>query len=148
MACAIGRSGRRAMKREGDGATPVGRFAVLAVYWRPDRTRRPVAPCPVIPIHPNLGWCDAPADRNYNRPVRLPYPASTERMWRDDGLYDLVVVIDHNRRPRIRGHGSAIFLHVARDGLLPTEGCIALPLPKLRRLLTFLARGAHILIAP
>jgi L,D-peptidoglycan transpeptidase YkuD (ErfK/YbiS/YcfS/YnhG family) len=81
------------------------------------------------------GWCDASADRNYNRPVRLPYPASAERLWREDGLYDLVVVLDYNDRPRSRGRGSAIFMHVARPGYAPTEGCIALARGHLLRLL-------------
>lgn len=146
FACAVGRAGRRASKREGDGATPAGRFGLVAVYWRPDRMRRPVAPCPVLPIRPDLGWCDDVRDRNYNRPVRLPYPASAERMWREDELYDLVVVVDHNRRPRVRGHGSAIFLHVAREGLAPTEGCVALPRCQLRRVLGMIGRGTQVVI--
>jgi L,D-peptidoglycan transpeptidase YkuD (ErfK/YbiS/YcfS/YnhG family) len=77
-------------------------------------------------MRPEDGWCDAPGDRNYNRPVRHPYPASAERLWREDELYDVVVVLGHNQRPRIRAGGSAIFMHVARPGYLPTEGCIAL----------------------
>lgn len=147
FACRLGRAGRSARKREGDGATPTGSFAIIAVYWRPDRLRRPLAPCPVLPIRRDMGWCDALADRNYNRPVRLPYTASTETMWRADRLYDVVVVLDHNHRPRIRGRGSAIFMHVARPGLLPTEGCIALPAARLVWLLACLGRGARIVIA-
>ena len=86
-------------------------------------------------IRPRDGWCDAPADRNYNRPVRHPYPASAERLWRADGLYDVVVVLGYNDRPRVRGRGSAIFMHVARPGYAPTEGCIALARPHLLRVL-------------
>ena len=81
------------------------------------------------------GWCDAPADRNYNRPVRLPYAASAERLWREDELYDVVVILNYNVRPRSRGRGSAIFMHVARPGYAPTEGCIALARGHLLRLL-------------
>jgi L,D-peptidoglycan transpeptidase YkuD (ErfK/YbiS/YcfS/YnhG family) len=81
------------------------------------------------------GWCDAPADRNYNRPVRHPYPAGAERLWRTDALYDIVVVLDYNDRPRVRGRGSAIFMHVAKPGYAPTEGCIALARAHLLRLL-------------
>ena len=125
FACALGRSGRSARKREGDGATPLGRFAILAVLYRPDR-RRPQTGLPVRRIGPADGWCDAPSDRNYNRAVRLPYPASHERLWRNDRLYDIVLVLDHNTRPRVRGAGSAIFMHVARHGarggLAATEG--------------------------
>lgn len=94
------------------------------------------------------GWCDAPSDRNYNRPVQLPYPASTERMWRDDGLYDVVGILDHNARPRMRGRGSAIFLHVARDGYRPTEGCVALSRRDLMRVLAIVGRGAKLIVRP
>lgn len=146
LPCALGRSGRRSLKREGDGATPVGRFRVLRVLYRPDRRSRPRTGLPVAAIRPNDGWCDAAGDRNYNRPVRLPYPASAERMWREDGLYDLVVVLDHNTRPRVRGAGSAIFMHVARPGLRPTEGCVALAAAHLTRLVPQLRPGARIVI--
>ena len=133
--CALGRSGRSVRKREGDGATPVGRWRLLAVLYRADRGPRPRTRLPVRPIAPDDGWCDAPADRNYNRPVRHPYPASAERLWREDGLYDLVVVLSHNVRPRVRGAGSAVFVHLARPGYRPTEGCIAMQREHLVRLL-------------
>jgi L,D-peptidoglycan transpeptidase YkuD (ErfK/YbiS/YcfS/YnhG family) len=133
--CALGRTGCRARKREGDGATPAGRWRTRAVLYRADRVRRPCTRLPVKAIGPFDGWCDAPADRNYNRPVRLPYPASAERLWRTDGLYDIVVVLGYNDYPRVRGRGSAVFMHVARPGYTPTEGCIALAIPHLLRLL-------------
>ena len=133
--CALGRTGCRVRKREGDGATPVGLWRLRVVLYRPDRVQRPRTHLPVQAIRPCDGWCDAPADRNYNRPVRHPYPASAERLWRTDGLYDIVVVLDYNDRPRVRGRGSAIFMHVAKPGYAPTEGCIALARPYLSRLL-------------
>ncbi|MGD9784976.1 MAG: L,D-transpeptidase [Hyphomicrobiaceae bacterium] len=143
---ALGRSGRRAVKREGDGATPIGDWHPIAVLYRPDRVRRPATKLPVRPIAPDMGWCDAPGDRNYNRPVRMPYPASAEAMWRQDGLYDLLVVLDHNRCPRMRGGGSAIFIHVARTGFAPTEGCIALRSADLRRLLAWMVPHRRIAV--
>lgn len=146
--CALGRSGRRAVKREGDGATPIGCWRLLQVLYRADRGPRPVTGLPVRQIGPSDGWCDAPGDRNYNRPVRHPYPASAEHLWRADGLYDIVVVLSHNGMPRVRGRGSAIFMHVARSGYAPTEGCIALRYDHLRRLLQRLAAGARIYILP
>jgi L,D-peptidoglycan transpeptidase YkuD (ErfK/YbiS/YcfS/YnhG family) len=142
--CVLGRSGRRARKREGDGATPLGRFVLQSVLYRPDRERRPLAALEVRPLRPGEGWCDCPRDRNYNRRVRLPYPASAEAMWRADGLYDIVVTLGHNSRPRVKGLGSAIFLHVARSDRVPTQGCIALDRAKLERVLALLRRGAAV----
>jgi L,D-peptidoglycan transpeptidase YkuD (ErfK/YbiS/YcfS/YnhG family) len=140
--CALGRTGRRVGKREGDGATPVGDFPLRAAHYRPDRLRRPRTRLPVSPVRPDDGWCDAPGDRNYNRSIRHPYPAGAERLWRDDGLYDLILVLGYNDRPRIRGRGSAVFMHVARPDMTPTEGCIALARPHLVRLLQAIARDA------
>ncbi len=148
FACALGRSGRSVRKREGDGATPAGRWRLTAVLYRSDRGRRPPTRLPVRQIARHDGWCDAPADRNYNRPVRHPYPASAERLWREDGLYDLVVVLSHNMRPRMRGAGSAVFMHLARPGYRPTEGCIALRREHLERLLQRMGAGARICVRP
>jgi L,D-peptidoglycan transpeptidase YkuD (ErfK/YbiS/YcfS/YnhG family) len=122
--CALGRGGISANKREGDGATPLARMRLLSAYVRPGRLRA-VSGLPLRTIDAHIGWCDAPGDRNYNRPVRLPYPASHEAMRRPDRLYDAVVVLDWNVRPRRRNRGSAIFLHIARPGFQPTEGCVA-----------------------
>ena len=113
-------------KREGDGATPIGGWHLSSVLYRADRMPRPRTPLPARPLRPSDGWCDEPRDRNYNRFVRHPYPASAERLWRQDGLYDLIVILAHNFRPRLRGGGSAIFLHVASPGYSPTAGCVAL----------------------
>jgi L,D-peptidoglycan transpeptidase YkuD (ErfK/YbiS/YcfS/YnhG family) len=110
--------------------------------------RRPRARLPLRPIRPNDGWCDDPADRNYNRPVRHPYPASAERLWRQDHLYDVVVLLTHNVRPRVRGRGSAVFMHVARPGYAPTEGCIALRRGHLLALVQWLGPGAGLRVLP
>ncbi|BBK39782.1 hypothetical protein STAQ_48600 [Allostella sp. ATCC 35155] len=126
FACAIGRGGIRADKREGDGATPVGRFALRRLLYRPDRLAMPATSLPAAALTPADGWCDDPGHADYNRPVRLPHPARHERMWRDDHLYDLVVVIGHNDDPTVPEAGSAVFVHLAREGYGPTEGCVAL----------------------
>lgn len=133
---AIGRGGLRIDKREGDGATPVGSWPLRRVMYRADRLPAPPPTgLPVSAIGPADGWCDDPADPAYNLPVALPYPASHERLWRDDHVYDVVVVLGHNDMPPVPGLGSAVFLHVARPGYLPTEGCVALALPDLLALL-------------
>lgn len=146
--CVIGRSGRRASKREGDGATPIGAWPIQRVFYRADRLGRPRSLLPISPLTPSDGWCDAPGDRNYNRFVRHPYAASAERLWREDGLYDLIVVLGHNDRPRRRGGGSAIFMHVARGPDAATEGCIALARPLLTRLLRCMRPGMRLRILP
>lgn len=132
--CVLGRTGRRVLKREGDGATPFGRFGILSLLYRADRRSRPQANLPVASIEANDGWCDAPADRNYNRPVRHPYPESAERLWRDDHLYDVVGVLDYNISPRVRGRGSAIFLHICHPDGKPTAGCIAISAHDMKKL--------------
>ncbi|MBO6636270.1 L,D-transpeptidase family protein [Parvibaculum sp.] len=129
--CALGRSGLVEVKREGDGGTPVGCFPLRTLRYRADRRAAPETGLPLATISPDDGWCDAPDDLAYNRPVRLPYPASAEAMWRHDHLYDLVVLLGHNDDPVIPGAGSAIFFHLAKEAdgaLLPTEGCVALRL--------------------
>ena len=124
--CAVGRGGIRADKREGDGATPIGCWPLRRVLFRRDRLTAPHSALPVAALAEDDGWCDAPADPRYNRPVKLPYAASHERLWRDDAIYDVIVVLGHNDDPPRPGAGSAIFLHLARDDYGPTEGCVAL----------------------
>ncbi|TIV98019.1 MAG: L,D-transpeptidase [Mesorhizobium sp.] len=138
--CALGRGGISAGKREGDGATPLAAMRILSGYFRNDqfpggrRTRLAMAP-----IGPDLGWCEVPDDRNYNRPVKIPYGASHERMRRDDRLYDACLVLDWNIAPRRRGRGSAIFFHLARPGFTPTQGCVAVTARTMARLLPLLS---------
>lgn len=135
LRCSLGPAGVTCFKREGDGATPAGDFPLRRVLFRKDRLAAPATRLPVAPIGRDDGWCDDPGDANYNRQVRLPYSASAERLWRADGVYDVLVVLGHNDDPVVPGAGSAIFLHVARPDFGPTEGCIAVALPDLLRLL-------------
>lgn len=136
--CALGRAGLVTGKREGDGGTPIGLFPLRDLRYRPDRLSAPASALPTRQIAADDGWCDAPDDPAYNRPVHLPYPASAEAMWRDDHLYDLVVVLGHNDDPPQPSAGSAIFFHLAneKNGVLqPTEGCVALRLADMLQVL-------------
>lgn len=144
VACTLGRSLARRDKREGDGATPLGRFAFRRVLYRPDKMEAPHTRLQVAPLAANDGWCDAPDDNAYNQPVKHPYPASAERMWRDDDIYDVVVVLGHNDAPVVKGAGSAIFMHLARDDGRPTEGCVGLARGDLLDLLAALGPGDEI----
>jgi L,D-peptidoglycan transpeptidase YkuD (ErfK/YbiS/YcfS/YnhG family) len=132
---ALGHGGVRTDKREGDGATPAGILPLRTVLYRPDRQAAPVCAVPVRPLSPADGWCDQPADPAYNRPVKLPINASAEALWRDDPLYDIIGVLGWNDDPVEPGRGSAIFLHVATASFAPTEGCVALAVADLVRVL-------------
>ncbi len=133
--CALGKGGVRLDKREGDGATPVGRFRLVAAYYRADRIGCIATQLPKRAIGKRDGWCDEPGHRFYNRAITRPFRASHEALWRQDGLYDIVVEIDHNAHPPRRGMGSAIFIHVAAPGYAATEGCVGLAKKDLRHLI-------------
>lgn len=128
MRCALGAGGvvAAADKREGDRRTPAGIYPLRRVLYRPDRVATPRTALPAAALGPDDGWCDAPDDPAYNRPVKLPYPASAEALWREDDIYDVVVVIGHNDDPVIPGKGSCIFWHLARPDFSPTQGCVAI----------------------
>jgi L,D-peptidoglycan transpeptidase YkuD (ErfK/YbiS/YcfS/YnhG family) len=142
---ALGRSGIRANKREGDGGTPKGTFRPRQLWWRADRHPRPATFLPVRAIGPDDAWCEDPADRHYNQPVRLKSQGG-DRLKRDDHLYDFIVEIDHNTRPRIAGRGSAIFLHLARPNFSPTAGCVSMTKGAMLRLLKRLGPETRIVI--
>jgi L,D-peptidoglycan transpeptidase YkuD (ErfK/YbiS/YcfS/YnhG family) len=146
MPVALGRGGIRADKREGDGGTPRGRFHPVRLWWRADRLARPRTALPVRRIGRNQAWCEDPADRRYNRPFIRSANEPGDRLWRDDGLYDLVLEIDHNVRPRIVGRGSAVFLHLAQPGFAPTAGCVALKRHDLTLLLSRIGAKTRIII--
>jgi L,D-peptidoglycan transpeptidase YkuD (ErfK/YbiS/YcfS/YnhG family) len=145
--CAVGRGGVCARKREGDGATPLGSWPLRNVLFRPDRLARPATALPAAPLQPADGWCDAPADPNYNRMVRHPYPASAERLWRKDAIYDLIVVVGYNDQPVIPGRGSAIFLHVARPDYTPTAGCVAFARQDLLQVLGLVTASSRLIVS-
>jgi L,D-peptidoglycan transpeptidase YkuD (ErfK/YbiS/YcfS/YnhG family) len=143
---ALGRGGIRANKREGDGGTPRGTFRLRQVWWRADRGARPRTLLPVRPIRSDDGWCEDPRDRHYNRPIRLAPGTPGDRLTRADHLYDLIVELDHNTRPRIAGRGSAVFVHLARPGFAATAGCVALNPGALRRLIARASPRTRIVI--
>lgn len=144
--CAVGRAGLTQKQREGDGVTPIGSWPLRRVLYRADRIVRPRCVLSVSPLQPHDGWCEAPDDRDYNRLVRLPHRATAESMWRDDHLYDVVVVVGYNDDPVIAGLGSAIFLHLARADFGPTAGCVALTLPDLFEALAQLTLNDRLIV--
>mgnify|MGYP003115939218 FL=1 len=145
--CALGKSGVTPAKREGDHASPEGRFALRKLLYRADKVAKPETILPAQAIDRNDGWCDDPDHEAYNRPVRLPFGARHETLWREDELYDLVVVLGHNDDPVVKGAGSCIFMHVAREDYGPTEGCVALEKADLLQLLAAIEGDTAIRIA-
>jgi L,D-peptidoglycan transpeptidase YkuD (ErfK/YbiS/YcfS/YnhG family) len=143
---ALGRGGIRANKREGDGGTPMGTFRPRQLWWRADRHPRPRTFLAVRAIGPEDAWCEDPSSRHYNQPVRGKRTGDGDRLKRDDHLYDFIVEIDHNSSPRIKGRGSAVFLHLARENFGPTAGCVSMTKSAMLRLLARLGPGTKIVI--
>jgi L,D-peptidoglycan transpeptidase YkuD (ErfK/YbiS/YcfS/YnhG family) len=146
MRVALGRGGIRADKREGDGGTPRGSFRPIRLWWRVDRLVRLSTSLPARRIGPADAWCEDPADRRYNRAFRRSASEPGDLLRRQDGLYDIMIEIDHNTRPRIAGRGSAVFIHVAREGWAPTAGCVGMRRSDLRVLLARIGPRTRIII--
>lgn len=132
LRCAIGKNGITHDKREGDGATPIGTFPIRQVFFREDRITAPVCVFPTRPLTNTDGWCDDAKLPDYNTLVPLPFQGSHEALWREDHVYDIIVVLGYNDDPVVAGRGSAIFLHIARPEYSGTAGCIVLSEPDLR----------------
>jgi L,D-peptidoglycan transpeptidase YkuD (ErfK/YbiS/YcfS/YnhG family) len=146
--CALGRGGVSENKTEGDGATPVGAFALRRLFYRADRLSAPRTILTTTAIQPHDGWCDAPKDANYNMHVRLPYRAGAEQLWLEERVYDLIVVLGHNDAPVVPHKGSAIFMHVATPDFSPTAGCVALSQTDLLAVLEKVSADTQIRILP
>lgn len=146
--CCIGAGGTTANKHEGDQCTPLGAWPLRRVFYRPDRPPIPQTSLPLVRITRTMGWSDDPCDpKQYNRLVALPYAHRHEMLWRDDGVYDIVVELGYNDAPPVIGRGSAIFLHVARPDFAPTAGCVALAIEDLRQLLGRVSSGELLEVA-
>lgn len=143
---ALGRGGIKANKFEGDGGTPRGTFRPVRLWWRADRHARPRTVLPVRAIRTTDAWSEDPADRRYNRPVTRAPGEAGDRLARDDHLYDFIVEIDHNTRPRIARRGSAVFLHLARENFSPTAGCVGMTRGAMLRLLARIGPRTRIVI--
>jgi L,D-peptidoglycan transpeptidase YkuD (ErfK/YbiS/YcfS/YnhG family) len=139
--CTLGKGGLRDAvdKREGDGCTPIGRWPIQAALLRPDSGFAPPPHLPWRWLRRQDGWSDDVADPAYNRPVLHPHAHSAERLWREDGVYDVILVLGHNASPPIPGKGSAIFLHLR--GEKATEGCVAIDRTAMALLLARLKPG-------
>ncbi|MEW6766726.1 MAG: L,D-transpeptidase family protein [Pseudomonadota bacterium] len=142
----LGRGGIKSNKFEGDGGTPRGVFHAVRLWWRADRHVRPRTFLPVRAITSADAWSEDPADRHYNQPIRRSGNEAGDRLKRDDDLYDFIVEIDYNTRPRIARKGSAVFLHLARENFSPTAGCVGMTKYGMRQLLSRIGRSTRIVI--
>lgn len=149
LPCLVGKTGIIAStaKREGDGATPAGAWALRRVLYRPDRIERPETRLQASAIREHDGWCDDPASRHYNTAVTCPFEASHERLWRADHAYDVVIPLGYNDAPPIAGRGSAIFFHCIEAGKGFTEGCVAIARQDMLTLLPRLGPEVEMVIA-
>jgi L,D-peptidoglycan transpeptidase YkuD (ErfK/YbiS/YcfS/YnhG family) len=143
---AAGAGGVRPNKKEGDRATPAGTFSLPFGMYRGDRINLPNTDLPMTPLREAHAWVDDPNDPKYNQLVELPYPSHTEKLWRTDGIYDLLVVVGYNMNPTQPGAGSAIFLHIARPNFSPTDGCIAVGRGILLKLVTVLGADSTLTV--
>jgi L,D-peptidoglycan transpeptidase YkuD (ErfK/YbiS/YcfS/YnhG family) len=145
--CAVGKGGVKENKKEGDMATPVGCFLIREIFYRKDKMGRLVFPFETKAINKNDAWCDDLNDKRYNTYITLKDgEQSQERLWREDDLYDIVVVLGYNDAPVIFGKGSAIFMHVAREGYSLTHGCITLQKKDLIEILSNVSKKTKVCV--
>jgi len=144
--CALGEAGIKKKKKEGDNITPKGEFKIIKVYYRDDKVKNITTSIKKLKIKKNTGWCDDPNSKFYNKQIKLPSKFSHEKLYRDDNLYDLILVSNYNMNPIIKNKGSAIFIHVAKNSYERTKGCIALKKEHLIKLLSQIKKDTKIKI--
>jgi len=142
--CSLGKAGIKIKKKEGDQVTPKGIFKVIKIYYRKDKIKKIISPIKKIQIKKNMGWCDDPKSDLYNQQIKLPSKFSYEKLYRKDGLYDIILVLNYNTSPIVKKNGSAIFIHIAKRKFKPTEGCIGLKKNDLIKLLKKIKKNTKI----
>ena len=124
--CAIGKRGIGYKRKEGDLITPKGKYKIKYILYRKDRVKKVQSKIKKIIIRKNMGWCNDPLSKKYNKLVKLPTNCSCEKLYKRENIYDIILVLNYNMNPIIKNKGSAIFIHVASKNYKKTEGCIAL----------------------
>ena len=124
--CSIGKEGITRNKKEGDLKTPKGKFKLKLIFYRKDKIKILKTSLKKIAIQKNMGWCDDIKSKKYNKLISFPFKYSAEKLWREDNMYDVAIVLNHNLNPVKKNKGSAIFLHIAKKNYTPTKGCIAI----------------------
>ena len=142
--CALGKAGIKKKKKEGDNITPKGIFRLIEVYYRSDRIKNIKTSLKKNKIKKNMGWCDDPKSKSYNKLIKIPSSEKHERLYRNDHLYDIVITINYNMNPTIKNKGSAIFLHITKGSYKKTKGCIALKRGDLIQLVSKIRKNTKI----
>jgi L,D-peptidoglycan transpeptidase YkuD (ErfK/YbiS/YcfS/YnhG family) len=145
--CAIGKAGIRKKKKEGDKITPIGAYKIINIYYREDRIKKIPTKFRLNKIKKNMGWCDDPRSKKYNKLIKLPSKYRHEKLFRKDNIYDLVMVLNYNTSPIIKNKGSAIFIHIAKKNYKKTLGCIALKKTDLIKLLKKINKKTKVIIS-
>jgi len=144
--CALGKSGIRKKRTEGDNITPKGTFKIIKIYYRKDRIKKINSVFKIIEIKKNMGWCDDPESKKYNQLIKLPSKYRHEKLFRNDRIYDLIIVLNYNMSPVIKNKGSAIFIHIAKNNYNKTKGCIALKKKDLIEIVSKIKRDTKVII--
>jgi L,D-peptidoglycan transpeptidase YkuD (ErfK/YbiS/YcfS/YnhG family) len=144
--CALGKSGIRKKRTEGDNITPKGNFKIIKIYYRKDRITKINSAFKLIEIKKDMGWCDDPESKKYNQLIKLPSKYRHEKLFRNDRIYDLIIVLDYNMNPVIKNKGSAIFIHITKNNYYKTKGCIALKKKDLIEIISKIKRDTKIII--
>ena len=144
--CAIGKSGFTTNKREGDGCTPIGTYKINEILYRNDKIKKINTNIKTRKIQLTDGWCDDPKHILYNQMIRFPFDHTAEHLYRNDNLYDILCVLNHNQNPIVPEMGSAIFIHIAKKSYAPTEGCIALKQVELLDIISAINKDTKIVI--
>jgi len=144
--CALGKHGINKKKKEGDQVTPKGTYKIVNIYYRKDRIKKISSKLKLIKIKKNMGWCDEPDNKNYNQLIKIPSKYSYERLFRNENIYDLIIVLNYNMNPVIKNKGSAIFIHIAKKRFQPTKGCIAISKKNLLYLIKNITKNTKIKI--
>lgn len=144
--CALGKSGIGKKRIEGDNITPKGTFKIIKIYYRKDRIKKINSIFKLIEIKKDMGWCDDPESKKYNQLIKLPSKYRHEKLFRNDKIYDLIIVLNYNMSPVIKNKGSAIFIHIAKNNYNKTKGCIALKKKDLIEIISKIKRNTKIII--
>ena len=144
--CAVGKRGVGKKKKEGDFITPLGNYRIKKVFFRKDRLKNLKTKIQKFEINKNMGWCNDPLSSSYNKLIKYPFNFSSEKLYRNDNIYDIIIVINYNINPIIKNKGSAIFIHIAKKNYKKTEGCVAIKKRDMKKLLKMISNSTKILI--